>query len=99
MAFTLQILHTSDQEAGIPALQDAIGLSAVMNALVADPDYNNTLRLTSGDTFIAGPFFNASQDLYDIVNSTNTQAGVADILIQNELGWNAAAIGNHEFDA
>ena len=87
--FTLQILHTSDQEAGIPALQDAIGLSAVMNAL--DPLYENTLKLSSGDLFIAGPFFNASTDLYG-------QAGIADILIQNELGWNAAAVGNHEFD-
>jgi len=87
--FTLQILHTSDQEAGIPALQDAIGLSAVMNAL--DPLYENTLKLSSGDMFIAGPFFNASTDLYG-------QAGIADILIQNELGWNAAAVGNHEFD-
>ena len=101
MTFTLEILHTSDQEAGIPALQDAIGLSAVMNALVADPAYENTLRLTSGDTFIAGPFFNASQDIYDnrTNNSPALQAGIADILIQNELGWNAAAIGNHEFDA
>ena len=72
--FTLQILHTSDQEAGIPALQDAIGLSAVMNAL--DPLYENTLKLSSGDMFIAGPFFNASTDIYG-------QAGIADILIQN----------------
>ncbi|MDV2998758.1 MAG: hypothetical protein N5P05_000364 [Chroococcopsis gigantea SAG 12.99] len=101
MTFTLEILHASDQEAGIPALQDAIGLSAVMNALEADPLYNNTLKLTSGDLFIAGPFFNASRDIYD--NATNNRPadspGIADILIQNELGWNAATIGNHEFDA
>lgn len=88
--FTLQILHASDEEAGIPALQDAIGFSAVMNAL--DAQYANTLKLTSGDLFIAGPFFNASQDLY-------TRQGIADILIHNELGWDAAAVGNHEFDA
>ncbi|BAQ66145.1 choice-of-anchor I domain-containing protein [Geminocystis sp. NIES-3709] len=88
--FTLQLLHASDQEAGIPALQDAIGFSAVMNAL--DANYENTLKLTSGDLFIAGPFFNASLDIYG-------QQGIADILIQNELGWDAAAVGNHEFDA
>ncbi|MEB3175014.1 MAG: 5'-nucleotidase C-terminal domain-containing protein [Cyanobacteriota bacterium] len=87
--YTLQILHASDQEAGIPALQDAVGLSAVMNAL--EGQYENTLKLSSGDLFIAGPFFNASTDLY-------RQAGIADILIQNELGWDAAAVGNHEFD-
>ncbi|WP_338152825.1 choice-of-anchor I domain-containing protein [Cyanobacterium aponinum] len=88
--FTLQLLHTSDQEAGIPALQDAIGFSAVLNAL--DAQYLNTLKLSSGDLFIAGPFFNASRDIYG-------EVGIADILIQNELGWDAAAVGNHEFDA
>ncbi|MTF37636.1 choice-of-anchor I domain-containing protein [Cyanobacterium aponinum] len=88
--FTLQLLHASDQEAGIPALQDAIGFSAVLNAL--DAQYENTLKLSSGDLFIAGPFFNASQDIYG-------RQGIADILIQNELGWDAAAVGNHEFDA
>jgi 2',3'-cyclic-nucleotide 2'-phosphodiesterase (5'-nucleotidase family) len=97
--FTLEILHTSDQEAGIPALQDAIGLSAVMNALEADPQYENTVKLTSGDVFIAGPFFNASRDIYDIDGEAGNKPGIADILIQNELGWDAAAIGNHEFDA
>ncbi|MGK7954553.1 MAG: 5'-nucleotidase C-terminal domain-containing protein [Crocosphaera sp.] len=88
--FTLQILHTSDQEAGTAALQDAIGLSAVMNAL--EDDYDNTLKLTSGDLFIPGPFFNASRNVYG-------EQGIADILIQNELEWDAAAVGNHEFDA
>lgn len=99
MVFTLQLLHASDQEAGIPALQDAIGLSAVMNAL--QDDYANTLKLTSGDLFIAGPFFNASSDIYDLSTTGRpaAQPGIADILIQNELGWNIAAIGNHEFDA
>lgn len=88
--FTLQLLHASDQEAGIPALQDAIGFSAVMNAL--DARYENTLKLASGDLFIAGPFFNASQDIYG-------RQGIADILVHNALGWDAAAVGNHEFDA
>ncbi|MEM8777770.1 MAG: bifunctional metallophosphatase/5'-nucleotidase [Cyanobacteria bacterium P01_G01_bin.49] len=99
MSFTLQILHASDQEAGIPALEDAIGLSAVMNGL--EPQFDNTLKLSSGDLFISGPFFNTSQDIYDSSsdNEPAGQAGIADILIQNELGWDAAAVGNHEFDA
>ncbi len=88
--FTLQILHASDQEAGVPAFKDAIGFSAVMNAL--DGQYENSLKLSSGDLFIAGPFFGASQDIYGA-------SGIADILVQNELGWDAAAVGNHEFDA
>ena len=88
--FTLQLLHASDQEAGLPAIQDAIGFSAVLNAL-AD-DFANTLKLSSGDIFIAGPFFNTSREVYG-------DPGIADILINNALGWDAVAIGNHEWDA
>jgi predicted extracellular nuclease/2',3'-cyclic-nucleotide 2'-phosphodiesterase (5'-nucleotidase family) len=97
MAFTLQILHASDQEAGIPALRDAISLSAVLNAL--QDDYENTLKLTSGDVYISGPFFGTSADIYQLASNGNPvgQGGLADILIQNELGWNAASVGNHEF--
>ncbi|WP_448603240.1 5'-nucleotidase C-terminal domain-containing protein [Thermoleptolyngbya sp.] len=99
MVFTLQILHASDQEAGIPALRDAISFSAVMNALQGT--YENTLKLTSGDLFIAGPFFSASENIYDSVKTGKPalQPGIADILIQNQLGWAAASVGNHEFDA
>ncbi|MGB3508112.1 MAG: hypothetical protein WBA93_02470 [Microcoleaceae cyanobacterium] len=32
----LQILHSSDQEGGIPAIQDAVNFSAVINALEDD---------------------------------------------------------------
>ncbi|MDW8462068.1 MAG: choice-of-anchor I family protein [Geminocystis sp.] len=88
--YTLQILHASDHEAGIPALQDIIGFSAVLNALASR--YPNTIKLASGDLFIPGPFFNASRDLYG-------QPGIADILVHNRLGWDVAVLGNHEFDA
>ncbi len=87
--FTLQLLHLSDQEAGISALDDAPRASAVINAL--KDDYENTLLLSSGDAIIPGLFFTASQEVYG-------GAGRADILIQNELGIQAIAFGNHEFD-
>ncbi|MEO1017468.1 MAG: bifunctional metallophosphatase/5'-nucleotidase, partial [Pseudomonadota bacterium] len=90
--YTLQILHTSDQEAGVPALTDIIGFSAVLNSL--DGNFTNSLKLSSGDLFIAGPIFSASQDVYE-----EGEPGYADILIQNLIGWDAAAVGNHEFDA
>ncbi len=85
----LQILHTSDQSAGIPAIQDAVNFSAVMNAL--EDDFQNTLKLSVGDTYIPGPFFNASNEIYG-------QAGIGDILINNAVGFQAIAFGNHEFD-
>ncbi|MDY7024044.1 MAG: endonuclease/exonuclease/phosphatase family protein, partial [Cyanobacteriota bacterium] len=90
-AFTLEILHAADQEAGIPAVNDAVNFSAVLNALEADPEFENTVKLTSGDLFISGPFFNTSRNIYG-------EPGIADILINNALGFQAAAIGNHEFD-
>lgn len=89
--FTLQILHTADQEAGLPAIEDAVNFSAVLNAL--EDDFENTLKLTSGDLFIAGPFLNTSRDIY-----SEGEPGIADILINNALGFEAATIGNHEFD-
>jgi predicted extracellular nuclease/2',3'-cyclic-nucleotide 2'-phosphodiesterase (5'-nucleotidase family) len=97
-AFTLQLFHFSDQEGGVAALNDADNLSAVLDALRAEdidgdgiPGYAATLTLSSGDAYIPGVFFSASTALF----GTN---GVADILIQNELGVQAIAFGNHEFD-
>ncbi|MEO1181518.1 MAG: multifunctional hydrolase/phosphatase/nucleotidase, partial [Cyanobacteria bacterium J06636_28] len=92
----MELLHAADQEAGIPALDDAPRFSAVLNALRNqdlgnDGQPDNTLVLSSGDAIIPGLFFSASEQ-------TLGGAGRADILIQNELGFQAIALGNHEFD-
>ncbi|MHC5741415.1 MAG: bifunctional metallophosphatase/5'-nucleotidase [Nostoc sp.] len=96
--FTLQLLHTSDQEAGVPALKDAPNFSAVLNALKnqdvnhdGKPDYPNTLILSSGDAYIPSPFLFASDTVFG-------GQGRGDILILNALGFGAIAFGNHEFD-
>jgi 2',3'-cyclic-nucleotide 2'-phosphodiesterase (5'-nucleotidase family) len=95
--FTLELLHIADQEAAGPAVIDAPNLSGVLNALRAqDADGDgsaddNTLTLSSGDAFIPGLFFDASAAVFG-------SAGIADIQIQNELGIQAIALGNHEFD-
>ena len=67
--FTLQLLHTADQEAGIPALEDAPNFSAVLDALKnedadgdGNADFENTLLLSSGDAYIPGLFLDASAD-------------------------------------
>ena len=59
--FTLQILHASDWEACIPALEDAPRFSAVVEGLKAQYP-SNTVVLSSGDNYILGPFMNASAD-------------------------------------
>lgn len=94
MVFTLQLLHAADQEAGISAIEDAPRFSAVLNALRNEGEtlgVDGELTLSSGDAFIPGPFFRASDE-------TLGEFGRADILIQNELGFEAIALGNHEFD-
>ena len=94
--FTLELLHIADQEAGSDAVRSAPNLSAVLEALRAqdlgaDGAPDNTLTLSSGDAFIPGVFFDASEALFGA-------GGVADVEIQNQLGVQAIALGNHEFD-
>ncbi|MFT7028318.1 MAG: 2',3'-cyclic-nucleotide 2'-phosphodiesterase (5'-nucleotidase family), partial [Paracoccaceae bacterium] len=95
-AYTLELLHISDQEAATGAISDAPGMSAVLNSLRAqdlggDGLADNTLTLSSGDSFIPGVFFKASETAFG-------SGGIADIQIQNELGIQAIGLGNHEFD-
>ncbi|MFZ9740004.1 MAG: bifunctional metallophosphatase/5'-nucleotidase, partial [Prochlorotrichaceae cyanobacterium] len=95
---TLELFHLADQEplnAGA-GLTDITGLSAVLNALKAQDVGNdgladNTLILSSGDAIIPGLFYEASLPVFG-------SRGIADIQIQNELGVQAIAFGNHEFD-
>lgn len=94
--FTLELFHLADQEATAAAVSDAPRLSAVLNRLRAEdlgndnlPD--NSLTLSSGDAILAGLFYDASLPVYG-------SRGIADIQIQNELGIQAIAFGNHEFD-
>jgi 2',3'-cyclic-nucleotide 2'-phosphodiesterase (5'-nucleotidase family) len=97
-AFKLQLFHLADQEGNISALDDAPRLSGVLNALRAQdidldgiPGFANTLTLSSGDAWIPGLFYGASAQAYGAV-------GRGDVLIQNALGVQAIAFGNHEFD-
>ena len=97
-AFKLQLFHLADQEGNISALDDAPRLSGVLNALRAEdidldgiPGFVNTLTLSSGDAWIPGLFYGASDQAYGAV-------GRGDVLIQNALGVQAIALGNHEFD-
>ncbi|MFQ3575177.1 MAG: esterase-like activity of phytase family protein [Cytophagales bacterium] len=58
--FTLQLLHTSDMEAGLLAINAAPNAAAIIDSL--EDTYPNTLKLSGGDNYIPSPFLNASSD-------------------------------------
>ena len=96
VSFTLQLLHAADMEGGIEAFENAPRFSSVLNALRAE--FENTVIIGAGDSYIPGPFFAAGNDrsLRDVLGREG--AGRADILILNAMGFMASALGNHEFD-
>lgn len=102
-AFTLQLIHAADMEGAGNAVEDAPRFSAVLGALRAQSPAN-TLVLSAGDNYIPSPFFSASNDAsLDPLLGTGCGAmvdcsGRADILMLNAMGFQASAMGNHEFD-
>ena len=82
-AYTLQVLHAADQEASPDVIENAPNFSAIVNGFRDDVD--NTLLLGSGDLIIPGAFYFAT-------------GGEADVRIANAIGFQAMALGNHEFD-
>ena len=89
--FTLQLLHASDLEGGVEALDNAPRFSSVLNALEAEEE--NTIIIGAGDTYIPGAFFAAGNDpsLRDVLGREGS--GRADILMLNAMGFMASALG------
>ncbi len=110
----LQILHASDLEGGIDALSRAPNFAAIVDSLEDDSSVDATVTLSAGDNYIPGPFFGASgnRSLRDLFQATYNELfgrtdltniregdGRGDITIMNIIGFDASAVGNHEFDA
>lgn len=113
-AFTLQLLHASDLEGGVDAIQTAPNFAAIVEDL--EGDYANTVIISAGDNYLPGPFLSAQTDraafrdsglFNDVYNELfgvsdydglREGAGRVDISIMNVIGFDASAIGNHEFD-
>ncbi|MEL7256481.1 MAG: choice-of-anchor I family protein [Pseudomonadota bacterium] len=64
MSFTLQILHASDLEGGLDAIENAPNFAAVVDSLEADAETigASSILLSAGDNYIPGPFFSAGGD-------------------------------------
>ena len=58
--YTLQILHASDFEGGVEAVQRAPNFAAIVDRL--EDTYANSITVSSGDNFIPGPFTAAGTD-------------------------------------
>lgn len=111
--FTLQILHASDLEGGVEAIGAAPNFAAIIDTLEGKYP-NNTIILSSGDNWLTGPFYSASNQFsmrdsfntayngfYNSTDYTNLReaGGRVDVSIMNILGFDASCFGNHEFDA
>lgn len=112
--FTLQVLHASDFEGAVEAVQDAPRFAAIVDQL--EESHVNTIKLSSGDNYIPGPFLSCGEDsslspvlktAYESYYNTTFSSsavnllpsiGRADISILNFIGIEASALGNHEFD-
>ncbi|MFQ3579601.1 MAG: 5'-nucleotidase C-terminal domain-containing protein, partial [Bacteroidales bacterium] len=109
--FTLQLLHASDLEGGVEAIERAPLFTAVLDKL--QREYDNTITISAGDNYIPSPFFGAASDskldavLREVytdfygeqVNKLRTASGRIDVSIMNICGFDASAVGNHDFDA
>lgn len=111
--YRLQILHASDLEGGVRAIDLIPNFAAIVDRL--KHDFANTIVLSAGDNFIPGPFFSAAGDrsmrsrfqsvynqLFDTgeaLSDLREAAGRADITVMNIIGFDASVFGNHEFDS
>lgn len=108
--YLLQVLHASDLEGGVNAIEDAPAFAAIVDKL--EDQYANSVTISSGDNYIPGPFHSAADasavqdslrsilsDFYGIsLNDLGASAGRIDIATMNVIGFDASVFGNHEFD-
>jgi YVTN family beta-propeller protein len=104
--FTLQILHASDLEAGLLATERMGNFAAIVDKL--EDEYANTIKLISGDAWIAGSFYAAEADpsieaaleaFYGVDLPSGPQvSGRVSLAFMNAIGVDAVNFGNHEFD-
>lgn len=91
---TVRLLHLNDFHSQLdpyytsdePEQGSAGRLKTVIERLRAERGPENTLLLFGGDAFQGTMFY-------------NTWKGSAEVMVMNELGFDAVCLGNHEFDS
>ena len=90
----LQLLHASDMDGAAGALDNVETFSALLDGFRSQMP-QRTLVLSSGDNFIPGPRFYAA----DAISELGAPGiGRGDVALLNAMGFQASALGNHEFD-
>lgn len=82
---SLAILHTNDIHGRGMVADDALGYARIAGAKNALKENTNVLLLDAGDFSQGTPLVNLSQ-------------GAVAVEFMNAVGYNAATVGNHEFD-
>ncbi len=111
--FKLQLLHASDLEGGVDAIGNAPNFAAIVDYL-EDTHENTTLISAgdnylpgpffsaSGDRSLRDSFNELYMELFPGIDpaafNVREGGGRTDISIMNILGFDASAVGNHEFD-
>ncbi len=94
----LQLLHFADVDGGGSLALEHVGdFSALVASFRAGmPD--NTVLISSGDNYIAGPLYQAGNDpaMADVVGAPGVGRG--EIAFLNAMGVDASAVGNHDLD-
>ncbi|MYA61211.1 MAG: bifunctional metallophosphatase/5'-nucleotidase [Dehalococcoidia bacterium] len=95
--FTLQLLHASDMDNSVGALDNVENFSAILEGFRAQFQ-NNTLIVSSGDNYIPGPRYYAAGDGLTAEALGISANGRGDIALLNAMGFQASSVGNHELD-
>ncbi|HEY9558379.1 MAG TPA: 5'-nucleotidase C-terminal domain-containing protein [Acidimicrobiales bacterium] len=93
VATTLTVLHNNDGESAVLPRGDEGGAGRFVAAVdaakaQAEADTDGVVMLSSGDNFLAGQSFAASQETGEYY----------DVRLLERIGYDAIALGNHDFD-
>lgn len=94
----LQLLHFADVDGGgTGALEHVAEFSALVASFRAEM-LQRTLLISSGDNYILGPLYQASNDPAMAELAGSPGVGRGEIAFLNALGVDVSAVGNHDLD-
>jgi 5'-nucleotidase / UDP-sugar diphosphatase len=96
--FRLQLLHFADVDGGGTAAMFNVDQFSALVDHFRSQDPNRTILLSSGDNYIPGPIFEASRDPRMAAVVGKPGQGRGEITIQNLMGVQVSAVGNHDLD-